>query len=215
MSGAWSRIFGSPGFTSITLSPWRIPSRSRFPRSSACIFPIIIPSITGKKAFVYANVIRNKDKDPEGLPELPALPWKNLWWTSLCSAISTTTWPSFMRSLSRESLLNRRMAENLSRLLFTCRIQVEDPSIRYVLVYHEELKKEEKCPLKSGRANVQIYTENHQDFPGGRGMETGTKSSIPYTIKNMLTDIRFREYCLRSGSGQRRSSPEYLQQREA
>lgn len=44
-----------------------------------------------------------------------------------------------------ESLLNRRMAENLSRLLFTYRIQVEDPSIRYVLVYHEELKKEENA----------------------------------------------------------------------
>lgn len=28
-------------------------------------------------------------------------------------------------------------------------------------------------------------------------METAYESSIPYTIKNMLTDIRFREYCLR------------------
>lgn len=95
-----------------------------------------------------------------------------------------------------ESLLNRRMAENLSRLLFTYRIQVEDPSIRYVLVYHEELKKEEKCPLKNGRANVQIYTENHRIFLED---ENGNRyeSSVPYTIKNMLTDIRFREYCLR------------------
>ena len=73
---------------------------------------------------------------------------------------------------------------------------MEDPSIRYVLVYHEELKKEEKCPLKNGRANVQIYTENHRIFLED---ENGNRyeSSVPYTIKNMLTDIRFREYCLR------------------
>ena len=71
--------------------------------------------------------------------------------------------------ISRSTLLNRRMAENLSRLLFYLSIHVEDPSIRYVLVYHEELKKEEKCPLKNGRANVSDLYGEPQDLSGGRG----------------------------------------------
>lgn len=53
-----------------------------------------------KKAFVYANVIRNKDKDPKAYQSYrPAM--EKLWWTELMSAISTTTWPFSMRSLSR------------------------------------------------------------------------------------------------------------------
>ncbi|MEI3193378.1 MAG: DUF5717 family protein [Lachnospiraceae bacterium] len=62
----------------------------------------------------------------------------------------------------------QKNSKNLSRLLFTCQIHVEDTSIRYVLVYHEELKKEEKCPLKNGRANVQIYRRT-TGYSGGRG----------------------------------------------
>ena len=46
-------------------------------------------------------------------------------------------------------------------------------------------------------------------------METGTKSSVPYTVKNMLTDIRFREYCLNLAPDSAGLLSEYLQQREA
>ena len=148
-----------------------------------------------KKAFVYANVIRNKDKDPKAYQSYRPAMEKFMVDELMLGHINDDL--AFLYEIFiTESLLNRRMAENLSRLLFTYRIQVEDPSIRYVLVYHEELKKEEKCPLKSGRANVQIYTENHRIFLED---ENGNRyeSSVPYTIKNMLTDIRFREYCLR------------------
>ena len=148
-----------------------------------------------KKAFVYANVIRNKDKDPKAYQSYRPAMEKFMVDELMLGHINEDLAFLYEMFIS-ESLLNRRMAENLSRLLFTCQIRVEDPSIRYVLVYHEELKKEEKCPLKNGRANVQIYTENHRIFlEDGEGNRY--EASVPYTVKNMLTDLRFREYCLK------------------
>ena len=148
-----------------------------------------------KKAFVYANVIRNKDKDPKAYQSYRPAMEKFMVDELMLGHINEDLAFLYEMFIS-ESLLNRRMAENLSRLLFTCQIRVEDPSIRYVLVYHEELKKEEKCPLKNGRVNVQIYTENHRIFlEDGEGNRY--EASVPYTVKNMLTDLRFREYCLK------------------
>ena len=148
-----------------------------------------------KKAFVYANVIRNKDKDPKAYQSYRPAMEKFMVDELMLGHINEDLAFLYEMFIS-ESLLNRRMAENLSRLLFTCQIHVEDPSIRYVLVYHEELKKEEKCPLKNGRVNVQIYTENHRIFlEDGEGNRY--EASVPYTVKNMLTDLRFREYCLK------------------
>ena len=123
-----------------------------------------------KKAFVYANVIRNKDKDPKAYQSYRPAMEKFMVDELMLGHINEDLAFLYEMFIS-ESLLNRRMAENLSRLLFTCQIRVEDPSIRYVLVYHEELKKEEKCPLKNGRANVQDLYGEPQDLSGGRGRE--------------------------------------------
>lgn len=83
-----------------------------------------------------------------------------------------------------------------------------------MLVYHEELKKEEKCPLKSGRANVQIYTENHRIFLED---ENGNRYESSRSLYNQkyADGYPFPGILPETGSGQRRSSLEYLQQREA
>lgn len=113
-------------------------------------------------------MIRNKDRDPKAYQSYRPAMEKFMVDELMLGHINEDLAFLYEMFIS-ESLLNRRMAENLSRLLFTCQIRVEDPSIRYVLVYHEELKKEEKCPLKKRPGQCSDLYGEPQDLSGGRG----------------------------------------------
>lgn len=65
MSGAWSRIFGSPGFTEYYIESMEDPIEKPLPQIIRQYFSYNNTLDYRKKAFVYANVIRNKDKDPK------------------------------------------------------------------------------------------------------------------------------------------------------
>lgn len=111
-----------------------------------------------KKAFVYANVIRNKDLD------------KNTY----------QSYRTAMESFARAKLLEGRMNEDfavlyqefcmniagmdgkeaLARVLFTHRIYVDDPKVRKVIVRHGALKTEQSYPCNDGVAYISLYTND-------------------------------------------------------
>jgi hypothetical protein len=111
-----------------------------------------------KKAFVYANVIRNK-------------------------ALDKTTYQSYrtaMEAFARAKLLEGRINEDfavlyqefcmniqgldgqeaLAKVLFTHRVYVDDPKVRKIVVCHSALREEQSYPCNEGTAYISLYTED-------------------------------------------------------
>lgn len=147
-----------------------------------------------KKAFVYANVIRNKDKDFKSYQSYrPAM--EKFMVDELMAGHINENLAFLYETFLNRAILNKRMAEKLSMLLFTRKVTVKAPWVRYVVVYHEELLREQKVAIKNGSAKVQIYTENYRLFLED---ENGNRYAftVPYTISPMLSVPEFRDFCL-------------------
>ena len=65
----------------------------------------------------------------------------------------------YERFLTRR-LLNRNLAEQLAKILFTFEVTCKNPEMSAVVVVHDCLKEPEETPLKNGQAKVRIYAEN-------------------------------------------------------
>ena len=121
-----------------------------------------------KRAFIYANVIRNRDRDPatysryeKGMSEFAV---KSLEEKRIDSSYAVL-YQTFSEEFARLDL-EREIAE----IMFTNRVYTDDQRVREVIVCHDELQMEDIYPIRHGEAYVSRYTPNARIlFSDGRG----------------------------------------------
>ncbi|TAH74949.1 MAG: hypothetical protein EWM47_00775 [Anaerolineaceae bacterium] len=142
-----------------------------------------------KRAYLYANVIRNK-KDNEQIYQLyykrievfvrAQLEAKNI------SRNLAILYEEFMD----KPVYNSWFSEYLPDVMFTQELSCDNPNMVSVVVVHKELEDEVITPLTDGRANIQIYTEGASVFMidsfGNR-----YSVSIDYTLSPLLIAEEF------------------------
>ena len=147
-----------------------------------------------RKAFVYANVIRNKERDPKSYQSYrPAM--EKFMVDQLMAGHINEDLAFLYETFVTKNILNRKMAEKLGKLIFTRKVVCQAPWARYVVVRHGQLDHEQKIALKNGQARVQLYTKDYEIFLED---ESGNRYAalLPVKITPMIHGERFREYCL-------------------
>ena len=112
----------------------------------------------GKKAFLYASVIRHKEKDPGTYAR-----YKNSMEEFAAKKLAEGCMNENYAALYQEFLMlpdNVSKAKAIAGICFTCRLYCDDKKIRKVIVRHAQLDKEEVYPCVHGVAYPRIYTED-------------------------------------------------------
>ncbi len=146
-----------------------------------------------KKAFVYANVIRNKETDQKSYQSYrPAM--EKFMIDQLMASHINHDLAFLYQTFVTKAILNKRLAEKLSKLLFTHEVVLEKEFSGSVVVLHGELEQEQKVTVRNRKAKVQLYTDDYQIFledeEGNRSI-----SSISFTVQPFLQVPEFWEYC--------------------
>lgn len=146
-----------------------------------------------KKAFVYANVIRNREEDEKTFrayrPSMEEFMIDQLAMGHVNEDLSLI-YSTFLD----QSMLNQRIAVRLAGILFSREIICHAPGARSVAVVHKQLKQEQQVQLVNGKAVVQIYTEDYQLFiVDGQGHRHA--GSLPYEVKMLMDNPFWLSYC--------------------
>ena len=121
-----------------------------------------------KTAFVYANVIRNKDLDPQTY-EMYAPKMREFALESLENGRMDGDYAAIYQEFIKD-IRSRKSGESIARAIFTRRIFTDDPNVREVVVCHGELASEKSYQIRNGSAYIERYTDSaHIFFTDGMG----------------------------------------------
>ncbi|MDO5425881.1 MAG: DUF5717 family protein [Eubacteriales bacterium] len=146
-----------------------------------------------KKAAVYANVIRNRENDPNTYNSYRPAMEKFMLEQLEAGKISRDLAILYQTFLTRQ-LLTPKLAEPLVKALFTWEITCDAPGAKSVVVRHRQLGKEQKVNLSGGKACVQIYGEDHQIFICDEN-RCRYAVAIPYEKEKLLEDAELFTAC--------------------
>lgn len=146
-----------------------------------------------KKAVLYANIIENRKKDVRSYDSYRPAIEKFMVDQLMTGHISRELACIYQTFLSK-NMLNRRMAGNLARSLFTCEIRCESEIASGVAVVHRQLEGIQHVSLTGHTAEVQIYTDDAWIFVIDRKgkWHIGT---IPYTVTRLLDSEEMFDVC--------------------
>lgn len=116
-----------------------------------------------KKACVYANVIRNREKDVQTYQSYRPV-MERFMVDQLSAGRVNEDLALIYRTFLNQGMLNRRLADCLIKILFTCEIRCNVPYIRQIAVRQGPLKEEQRVALVDGKACVQLYTQDYEIF---------------------------------------------------
>lgn len=146
-----------------------------------------------KKAFVYANVIRNKLVDKNtylSYQEAMAKFAKEKLLQRKINEDFAVVYQEFIKEIR-----SQEMAEAMAELLFTHRIYCEDKKVRNIIVCHGPLEKEEFYPCIDGVAYISLYTPDakilFQDELCRRYVDT-----VEYNIQRLMDFDTYVEQCM-------------------
>jgi hypothetical protein len=111
-----------------------------------------------KKAFLYANIVMHKEKEPM-VYESYREQIRKFAQTKLFEGKIGTNYAILYREFYRDPG-NALDAELLGRKMFTGRLYCDDKKIRQVVVRHAQMEKEEVYPISNGEAYPRIYTDD-------------------------------------------------------
>ncbi len=111
-----------------------------------------------KKAFIYAGVVQDKEKD-RSTYEMYKANMKEFTQAKLAQGAISTYYAILYREFFSEPATGAD-ALAVARLLFTCRIYTDEPRVRQVIVRHDQLMREEIYPVIKGAAYPRIYTDD-------------------------------------------------------
>ncbi|EET61819.1 hypothetical protein BRYFOR_06011 [Marvinbryantia formatexigens DSM 14469] len=112
---------------------------------------------SGKKAALYANIIRNREKDAQTF-ETYRQTMELFMEEQLLEGRMSEDLALIYETLLTPYVLTEKLADGLSRALFTYEITCENPHIRHVIAIHRQLRGEQRVQLVQGKACVQIYS---------------------------------------------------------
>lgn len=147
-----------------------------------------------KKAFLYANIVKNKDKH-ESI-------YRTYWKRMEIFATKMLEQHQISRDLAvlykeflNKNLLNAELSRHLPYVLFRQEFVCDNPNMISVTVIHKELGMEETQMLLQGCAQIDLFTSNAEIFLsdsfGNRYVE-----SVDYTVTAFLTAEEYENHCL-------------------
>ncbi|MDD3337909.1 MAG: DUF5717 family protein [Lachnospiraceae bacterium] len=146
-----------------------------------------------KKAFVYANVLCNKEIDPHTFASyreaMEAFANEKL----LQGKINENYAALYQNFVPQ--LKNREMGKAMASVVFVNRLYCEDKKVRSVIVCHGPLAQEAVYPCVNGVAYIQLYTEDakilFQDEKCRRYMAT-----VDYNVQKLMDQEPFITQCM-------------------
>jgi hypothetical protein len=147
-----------------------------------------------KLAFIYANIIRNKDKDEETYKEyLPLM--QKLTARALIKGLINRDFAALYQEFYKK-VSDFDVCRALTRVMYTELIICGDSRVKDVVVHHETLKNEMVVPLKDGKAYVPVYSDDSvilfQDEVGRR-----FAAGVSYSRRKLMETQRLTQDCLR------------------
>ena len=142
-----------------------------------------------KKAFLYANIITNKDKEKDTYSsyrkqiELFAI-------DQIRRGRINENLVIIYKDIWDKSIINKDTAETISKILFTYKLTCNNDHIKYVIVKHKELANENRIPLIDHVAYIQMYTENCSIVFEDENKER-KKDSISFEVKRLFEDVSY------------------------
>ncbi len=142
-----------------------------------------------RKAFLYASIIKNKDKNEpiyrSYYKKMEVFTFKMLEGHYINQDLALL----YQEFLNKQGVGAEEL-KHLPYVLYQNEFICSNPNITNVIVIHKELGVEENTPLTDGRAQINIYTSNPEVFLvdsfGNRYVETVEYSVKPYFISNDL-----------------------------
>ncbi|HWT74395.1 MAG TPA: DUF5717 family protein [Mobilitalea sp.] len=147
-----------------------------------------------KKAYLYANIVRNKDKNEP----IYRTYYKRM--EVFASKLLEGHYISHdLAVLYKEFFDRNTLGSELTRLLpyviYRNELICSNPNIGSVVIIHKELGVEENIPIVNGKAQVDIYTNNVEIFLadsfGNRFVE-----SVEYSVTPFLNSEDFESHCI-------------------
>ena len=142
-----------------------------------------------KKAFLYANIITNKEKEKDTYLsyrkqiELFAI-------DQLRRGRINENLIIIYKDIWDKAIINKETAETISKILFTYKLTCRNNNMKFVIVKHKELQKAIKIPFVNHVAYIQMYTKDcsivFEDENNERKVD-----SVPFEIKRLFEDISF------------------------
>lgn len=137
-------------------------SRQALPQVIRMYFSYNNTLSAGKKAFIYANVIRNKETD-----KVTYASYRKAMEAFALQQLKKGRMNSDYAALYQEMIRkveDKETARALGEVLFTYRLEVENRSIRSVVVCHGALEREAVYPVTDQCAYIQIYSPDAAVF---------------------------------------------------
>lgn len=146
-----------------------------------------------KKAYLYANIIRYKEKNEtiyrSYYKKMEVFTAKMLESHQISKDLAV-----LYQDFFKGSLQSSEYAKHLPYVIYRYELICHNPNICSVIVTHKELGVEEVIPLSDHMAQVDIYTSNAEiilvDTMGNRFIET-----IEYTLTPYLKAEEYEDYC--------------------
>ena len=146
-----------------------------------------------RKAFLYAQIIRNKEENPS-IYKTYQKQMERFMYRQLHARQINRNLAVIYNDLLPPEKLDETVARDLSVLMYYHEITCYNPNIKGVYVVHKELENEIYQPLKEGRTVIPVFTENAQIFfvdnNDNRYYET-----IPYEVRQLMDYSKYAEVC--------------------
>ncbi len=146
-----------------------------------------------KRARIYRNISDNRDNVPQVFRGSREAAQKFVLEQLGMGRLDENLAVLYPLYLDRQ-MLTRSLAEKLLKLLFTFEVTCKNPNMKSVAVVHRNMTGEQVVPIVSGKAQVQIYTEDARilllDGAGNRYASTSL-----YLAQQMLSSDRLLEFC--------------------
>lgn len=144
-----------------------------------------------KEAFYYSIIIKNKDKYPNVyknyIKNIEKFALENLRRGEINDYLAVV-----YEDVLKQSMLTEENEKNLPKILNLWRIEVNDDSIKEVIVFHKEIRDGKIYTITKGRAYVNIYTEDvivlFRDINNNIYL-----NSVDYTLEKLIDNKELNE----------------------
>lgn len=146
-----------------------------------------------KKAFLYAYVIRHKDKHPKIYNDYENI-MKAFTHEQLGKGYINESMVVLYQHFIKKDKINSKIAAQLPNVLFKREVIVNNPWISHVIVSHREVDRTLTYKVQDGRAFVDIYMEEYY-FTFVDKMDYRYTGTIEYEVKNLIDEREFLKTC--------------------
>jgi hypothetical protein len=147
-----------------------------------------------KKAFLYANIIKNKDKNESIYRSY--FKRMEVFATKMLEAhIISEELAVLYREFSDKNLMSGVLSQHMPYVMYRHELSCDNPNMVSATVIHKELALEENVTMFEGKAQIDIFTSNVEIFLtdsfGNRYIET-----VDFTVKPYMNAEDYELHCL-------------------